>query len=79
MRDRRRDESVIGVKNESEGVVMSVHGAGSGFEWMRWRWRRNRRWRGSITSRRGNSQNGISGDGGGRGGVGGGELTALLL
>ena len=73
----RRVESVIGVKNECEGVVMSAHGAGSGFEWVRWRWRRNTRWRGSI-SRRGNSQNGISGDGG-RGGVGGCELTALLL
>ena len=74
----RRDESVIDVKNECEGVVMSAQGAGSGFEWVRWRWRRNRRWRGSIRSRRGNSQNGISGLGG-RGGVGGGELTALLL
>ena len=73
MRDRRRDESVIGVKNE--GVVMSAHGAGSGFEWMRWRWRRNRRWRGSIRSSR---QNGISGDCG-RGGVGGGGLTAVPL
>ena len=33
----RRDESVIGVKNESEGVVMGADGAGSGFEWVRWR------------------------------------------
>ena len=71
----RRDESVIGVKNESEVVVMSAHRAGSGFEWMRWRWMRNWRWRGSIRSSR---QNGISGDGG-RGDVGGGELTALPL
>ena len=74
----RRDESVIGVKNESEGLVMSAHGAGSGFDWMRWRWRKVRRWRGSIRSRRRNSQNGISGLAG-RGGVGGGELTAPLL
>ena len=73
-----RDESVIGVKNECESVVMSAHGAGSGFEWVRWRWRSNRRWRCSIRSRRGNSQNGISRDGG-RGGFGGGELSALLL
>ena len=51
----RRDETVIDVKNECEGVVMSAHGAGSGFEWVRWRWRRNRRWRGSMRSRRGNS------------------------
>ena len=72
MRDRRRDESVIGVKNECEGVVMSAHGAGSGFEWVRWR-RRRIRWSGSFMSGR---QNGING---GRGGVGGGELTALLL
>ena len=71
----RRDESVIGVKNECEGFVMSAHGAGSGIEWVRWRWRRIRRWRGGIKSSR---QNEISGDGG-RGGVGGGELTALLL
>ena len=71
----RRDESVIGVKNESAGVVMSAHVAGSGFEWMRWRWRKIRRWRGSIRSRRGSW---ISGDGG-RGHVGGGDLTALLL
>ena len=75
----RRDESVIGVKNECEGVVMSANGAGSGFEWVRWRWRRNRRWRSSIRWWwRGSSQNVISGDGG-RGGFGGGELTALLL
>ena len=70
----RRDESVICVENEWEGVVMSAHWAGSGFEWVRWRWR------GSIRSSR---QNGISGDGGrgdgGRGGVSGGELTANLL
>ena len=71
----RRDESVIGVKNECEGVVMSAHGAGSGFEWVRWRWGRNRRWRSSIRRRRGSSQNGSGGDGG----RGGGELTALLL
>ena len=71
-----RDESLIGVKNESESVVMSAHVAGSGFERVRWRWRRNRRWRSSIRWRRGNSRNGIRGDGG-RGG--GGELTALLL
>ena len=64
-----RDESVIGVKNESEGVVMSAHGAGSGFEWVRWAWGR---WRSSIRRRRGSS--------GVRGGVGGGgELSALLL
>ena len=66
----RRDESVIGVKNECDGVVMSAHGAGSGFEWVRWRWRS------SIRRRRGSSQNGSGGDGG-RGG--GGELTAVLL
>ena len=71
----RRDESVIGVKNECEGVVVSAHGAGSGIEWMRWRWRRIRSWRGGIRS---STQNGISRDGG-RGGVSGGELTALLL
>ena len=79
----RRDESVICVENEWEGVVMIAHWAGSGFEWVRWRWRRIRRWRGSIRSRRGSSPNGISGDGGrgdgGRGGVSGGELTANLL
>ena len=69
----RRDESVIGVKNECEGVVMSAHWAGSGFEWVLWRWRRNRRWRSSISWWRGSSQNAISG------GRGGGELTALLL
>ena len=74
----RRDESVLGVKNESEGLVMSAHGAGSGFEWMRWRWRRIRRWKDSIRSRRRNSQNGSRGDGG-CGGVDGGELIALLL
>ena len=74
----RRDESVIGDKNECDGVVMSAHREGTGFDWMRWRWRRIGRWRGSIRSRRGNSQNGIRADGG-RGGVGGGELTALLL
>ena len=73
----RRDESVIGVKNECEGVVMSAHGVGSGFECVRW-WRRTRRWRGSIRSRSGSRNNGISGDGV-RGGVGGGELTAPLL
>ena len=66
------------VENECEGVVMSAHGAGSGFEWVRWRWGRNGRWRSSIRRRRGSSQNGISGDGG-RGGVGGDELTAPLL
>ena len=71
----RRDESVIGVKNESEGVVLSAPGAGSGFQWVRWRWRRNRRWRSSIRRWRGRSKNGISGDGG----RGGGELTALPL
>ena len=27
----RRDESVIGVKNEFEGVVMSAHGQGAGW------------------------------------------------
>ena len=74
----RRDESVIGVKNECEGVVMSVHGARSGVEWVGWRWGRNWRWRSSITRWRGSSQNGSSGDGG-LDGVGGGELTALLL
>ena len=58
----RRDESVIGVKNEREGVVMSAHGAGSGFELVWWRWRRNRRWRRGIRWRS-SRQNGISGDG----------------
>ena len=70
-----RDESFIGVKNECEGVIMSAHGAGNGFAWVRWRWRRNRRWRSSMRRMRGSSQNGSSGDGG----RGGGELTALLL
>ena len=71
MRDTRRDESVIGVKNECEGLIMIAHGAGSGFEWLRLRWRRNRRWRSNIRRWRGSRQNGIGGDGG--------ELTALLL
>ena len=70
-----RDESVIGLNNECEGFALSAHGAWSGFECVRWRCRMIRRWRNSITSRRGSR---ISGDGG-RGGVDGGELTALLL
>ena len=48
MRDIKRDESIIGVKNEWEGVVMRVYGAGSGIEWMRWRWRMIRKWRGAL-------------------------------
>ena len=65
--------SVFVVKNESEGVVLSAHGAGSGFEWVRSRSGRNWRWRSSIRSRRGSR---ISGDG--SRGVGDGQLSALL-
>ena len=54
----RRDESVIVLNNESEGVVMAR--AGSGFECVRLRWGRIGSWRSSIRSGR---QNGISGDG----------------
>ena len=63
----RQDESVISVKNECEGVVMSAHGAGSGCEWVWWR-------SGSIRCRRSNTKNGLGGGDGG----GGGDLTSLL-
>ena len=56
--------SGIGVKNEREGVVMSAHGAGSGWEWVWWR-------RGSIRCGTSKSKNGL-------GGGGGGDLTGLL-
>ena len=48
--DRVRDESVIGVKNEIEGLNMSGHGAVTGFESLDWRWWRCR---GSIRCRSG--------------------------
>ena len=62
---------MIGVENEGEGVDISAHGAGSGFEWVRWRWARIVRLRSSIRWRRDSR---ISG---GRGGVCVAKLTAL--
>ena len=66
-----RDESVLGVKSEREGVSMSAQWAGSGCDWLRWSRRQSIRWRSS-------SKNGLGGGGGGGGGGVVGDLTGLL-